>query len=281
MIEFGKALREAREARGLTVEQLAETTRLMKSAIVDLENETFDHIPAPIYGRGFVKLYCEAVGIDAKPFVHEFMEIYNGNRQPIVHERTVTPPVAPIDVPPPEPVVENPVAPTEVKVPEKEESVRTATPAPAPRPANYVETEFSLFDTPESTREPETPPPVVKFPQEPSEAAPVDEPTPAPKTSERFARYASPVHDFVPRKMPPAVWRVALVAAIALLALWAVTLGVRALYRATSNTAENASSSQTPTTEQPVASSKTSPTPETQEANSRRVPCKVAPLYID
>ena len=65
MIEFGKTLRAAREAKGYTVSQLAEATRLMHQVVEDLENENFTRIPAPIYGRGFVKLYCEAVGLDS------------------------------------------------------------------------------------------------------------------------------------------------------------------------------------------------------------------------
>ena len=75
MIEFGRTLREAREAKGYTVSQLAEETRLMHQIVEDMENEVFSRIPAPIYGRGFVKLYCEAVGLEPKPMVDAYMAI--------------------------------------------------------------------------------------------------------------------------------------------------------------------------------------------------------------
>ncbi|MBQ6522561.1 MAG: helix-turn-helix domain-containing protein, partial [Atopobiaceae bacterium] len=78
MIEFGKTLRSAREAKGLTVEQLAKATCLLPHVVEDLEKEDFSRLPAPIYGRGFVKLYCEQVGLDPKPMVAEFMDILNG-----------------------------------------------------------------------------------------------------------------------------------------------------------------------------------------------------------
>ena len=81
MIEFGKTLRLAREAKGYSVSQLAEATRMINQTIEDLENENFTRIAAPIYGRGFVKLYCEEVGLDPKPMIAEFMEIFNGNRE--------------------------------------------------------------------------------------------------------------------------------------------------------------------------------------------------------
>ncbi|MBO7684024.1 MAG: helix-turn-helix domain-containing protein, partial [Kiritimatiellae bacterium] len=89
MIEFGESLRQAREARGYTVAQLAETTRMAPKTVTELESENFSHIAAPIYGRGFVKLYCEAVGLEAKPFIDEFMAIYRGERDVGIRERDV------------------------------------------------------------------------------------------------------------------------------------------------------------------------------------------------
>ena len=90
MMTFGKSLREAREAKGLTIAQVAETTHMTPGTVAELENEDFSRIAAPIYGRGFVKLYCSAVGLDPKPFLDEFMEILNGNRDTIIRERSVS-----------------------------------------------------------------------------------------------------------------------------------------------------------------------------------------------
>ena len=75
MIEFGETLRKTREQKGLTTSQVAQTTHLLVQQIEALEREDFSKIAAPIYGRGFVKLYCEALGLDHKPFVEEFMAI--------------------------------------------------------------------------------------------------------------------------------------------------------------------------------------------------------------
>ena len=80
MIEFGKTLRTARESKGLTTGQIAEKTHMMVQMVEGLEKEDFSKIVAPIYGRGFVKLYCEAVGLEPKPLVDAFMEIYSGSR---------------------------------------------------------------------------------------------------------------------------------------------------------------------------------------------------------
>ena len=80
MIEFGKTLRTARESKGLTTGQVAEKTHMMIQMVEGPENEDFSRIVAPIYGRGFVKLYCEVVGLEPKPLVDAFMEIYSGSR---------------------------------------------------------------------------------------------------------------------------------------------------------------------------------------------------------
>lgn len=87
MIEFGKTLKSAREAKGLTISQIAGNTRILPAIIEGLENEDFSKIVAPIYGRGFIKLYCEAVGLELKPMIDEFMAIYTGAREPTIHTR--------------------------------------------------------------------------------------------------------------------------------------------------------------------------------------------------
>ncbi len=82
MIELGNTLRAAREAKGYTASQVAEMTRLTVQVIEALEAEDFKTIVAPIYGRGFVKLYCEAVGIeDVKSMTDTFTALYNHSRE--------------------------------------------------------------------------------------------------------------------------------------------------------------------------------------------------------
>lgn len=100
---FGQTLREAREAKGFTVEQLAEATHIMARTINGLEAEDFSSIVAPIYGRGFVKICCQTLGLDPKPMVDEFMAIYNGEKQSAFNPISVNtpPPAAPAE---PEPV---------------------------------------------------------------------------------------------------------------------------------------------------------------------------------
>lgn len=85
MNDFGNTLRQFRERAGMTTADVAAKTHMIIQQVEDLEHENFNRIAAPIYGRGFVKLYCNAVGIDdPRPFINEFMEIYSGNRESVI-----------------------------------------------------------------------------------------------------------------------------------------------------------------------------------------------------
>ena len=79
-MHFGETLKKARESRGLTHSQVAEETHMLVQIVQDMENEDFHRIPAPIYGRGFVRLFAECVGLDPRPLVVEFNEIFESGR---------------------------------------------------------------------------------------------------------------------------------------------------------------------------------------------------------
>lgn len=84
---LGKILKNAREAKGLSPTDVAEQTNMMVQIVEELENENFHRIAAPIYGRGFLKLYAELLGIDAQPLIDEFMDICSGKIVPELRKR--------------------------------------------------------------------------------------------------------------------------------------------------------------------------------------------------
>ncbi len=91
---LGKILREAREQQGYSIAQVAEATHMMTQIVEELEREDFHRIAAPIYGRGFIKLYCDFLSIDPEPLVQEFNAIYSGAHRPAVATRTLKKTVA-------------------------------------------------------------------------------------------------------------------------------------------------------------------------------------------
>jgi cytoskeleton protein RodZ len=67
--ELGQQLREAREARGLTVDEVAQGTRIRAAYIKALEEERFADLPAPVYVRGFLRNYATFLGLDAEELI--------------------------------------------------------------------------------------------------------------------------------------------------------------------------------------------------------------------
>lgn len=77
---LGRALREAREKAKKSPSQVAAATRMKVQIVEALENEDFDSIAAPIYAKGFIKLYAEHVGLDPAPLVREYEEQVAGTK---------------------------------------------------------------------------------------------------------------------------------------------------------------------------------------------------------
>jgi len=60
----GERLREAREAKGLSLEDIAAETRVPLRHLESLEAGDWERLPAPTYTVGFAKSYAGAVGLD-------------------------------------------------------------------------------------------------------------------------------------------------------------------------------------------------------------------------
>jgi cytoskeletal protein RodZ len=65
----GAALRAAREAAGLSVEQVSESTRIRSALVRDLEADRFDSSGGAVYARGHLRALCRAVGTAPEPLV--------------------------------------------------------------------------------------------------------------------------------------------------------------------------------------------------------------------
>ena len=66
---LGSWLREHRIAAGFELEQAAEETRISYGYLDAIEADRFDVLPAPVYVRGFVRLYARFLGIDPEDAV--------------------------------------------------------------------------------------------------------------------------------------------------------------------------------------------------------------------
>ena len=64
MSTVAEQLRQAREARGLTVQQVVEITKIRTDHLAALEQGNYDVFSAPVYIRGFVRGYSALLKLD-------------------------------------------------------------------------------------------------------------------------------------------------------------------------------------------------------------------------
>lgn len=71
-MSVGAALAQAREERGLTVEQVSAATRIRAGLIRAIESDDFSGCGGAVYSRGHIRSIARAVGVDGEPLVAEF-----------------------------------------------------------------------------------------------------------------------------------------------------------------------------------------------------------------
>lgn len=72
MPALGEQFRAAREARGLSLSEVAEQIRIRSVYLAEIEAENWGAIGAPVYVRGFLRTYARFLGLDGEEAVAEF-----------------------------------------------------------------------------------------------------------------------------------------------------------------------------------------------------------------
>lgn len=67
--QIGEELRSAREAAGLTVDDVVFRTRIPRSVLESLEAEDFTAFASPVYAKSFLSQYSEFLNVDAQPWL--------------------------------------------------------------------------------------------------------------------------------------------------------------------------------------------------------------------
>lgn len=70
--EIGNKLRQARQAKGYTLDDLQQITKIQKRYLIAIEDEKFDELPGDFYVRAFVKQYANTVGLDGDELLKEY-----------------------------------------------------------------------------------------------------------------------------------------------------------------------------------------------------------------
>jgi cytoskeletal protein RodZ len=75
MDEIGHILREARENRGLTLEDAQANTRINARYLAALENGQYSALPTPVHARGFLRNYARFLGLDPEPLLDRYLVV--------------------------------------------------------------------------------------------------------------------------------------------------------------------------------------------------------------
>jgi cytoskeletal protein RodZ len=59
MSSLGIRLRELREAKGVSLDDIARSTRVGRRHLEALESDTWGELPSPVFVKGFIRAYCE------------------------------------------------------------------------------------------------------------------------------------------------------------------------------------------------------------------------------
>ena len=80
-VPIGERLREAREAKGLSLDEVASRTRIPVRHLQHIENGEWDALPAVTYSVGFVRSYANAIGLDGPALGAELRQQLGGARR--------------------------------------------------------------------------------------------------------------------------------------------------------------------------------------------------------
>lgn len=76
---IGQELQKARLDKGLSLDDIQQSTKIQKRYLAAIENGQFDQLPGAFYERAFVRQYASAVGLD----VTEFMQNHDIQTQTV------------------------------------------------------------------------------------------------------------------------------------------------------------------------------------------------------
>jgi beta-lactam-binding protein with PASTA domain len=89
--KLGQTLREAREAKGATLNQAEAVTRVRGKYLRALEEADWGSLPEPLYVKGFLRSYARYLGLDALTVLAQYDRLAAGPRVKPVVRQAVSP----------------------------------------------------------------------------------------------------------------------------------------------------------------------------------------------
>jgi len=78
---FGTWLRRQREAREITLHEVAERTKISMRYLQAMEDDRFEVLPAPVFAKGFLREYARYVGLSPDDVVNHYLSVQQPQAQ--------------------------------------------------------------------------------------------------------------------------------------------------------------------------------------------------------
>lgn len=70
---FGEEMRKEREIRGISLKEIADSTKISKRYLECLERDDYSNLPAAVFTRGFVREYARYLGLNPDEAVNRYL----------------------------------------------------------------------------------------------------------------------------------------------------------------------------------------------------------------
>lgn len=72
----GSMLRRVREYKEITIDQIAEFTRISRTHLDSIEANDYTTLPAPVFVRGFLAQLCKLLGLEENKVTRTYLKLY-------------------------------------------------------------------------------------------------------------------------------------------------------------------------------------------------------------
>ena len=93
----GELLQAARTKMSLSIEDVAERMHLSHGIVEAIEENNFSEITAPIFVKGYLRVYARIVSLDEDEMIKQYAEFYSNEDPPISSIGNVIPEISPSD----------------------------------------------------------------------------------------------------------------------------------------------------------------------------------------
>lgn len=85
LCQLGALLREERERRGLSLDDVSEKIKISRTCLAAIEEGNEGGLPHPVYAKGFIKNYATLLGLADDAFLENLSQLYQLEQEPVQH----------------------------------------------------------------------------------------------------------------------------------------------------------------------------------------------------